>query len=159
MSTSQQVMTFADTDLAWAAGIVDGEGSICLIQMKRYKPGGSGLTWDLRLDVGNTDPRMLLRLRRIFGNGGITTNTPKPRRMPSWTIHWHGAKAARILELIRPHLTIKCEQADVALLSRAFVRQGRPDLFKERGMREAAERLKALHTIRPNMEEAERVIH
>lgn len=162
MSSTSQLTTFMDTDLAWAAGIIDGEGSICLIRIKRKDGYGIGFSWDLRVDVGNTDPRMLVRLRAIFGSGCIGANTTdkRPNRLPSWSIHWHGAKAARVLELIRPFLIIKCEQADIALASRAFVRHDKKaNEHKARGMEEAHFALKGLKKKRPTLEEAESVIH
>src|SRR5687767_2509387 len=44
------------TDLAWAAGIVDGEGYVSI-----------DTTFVLRLSVSNTDPRITDRLLHLFG--------------------------------------------------------------------------------------------
>ena len=150
------------TDLAWAAGIVDGEGSICLIKCHRQDEYGLRYGWDLRVDVGNTDPRMLIRLRAIFGCGGIGPNSKdnRPNRLPSWGIHWHGNNAAEVLRLIRPFLVIKGEQADVALESSAFVRHDkRADVKKADAMNQCHLKLRGLKKKRLSLIEAERVIH
>lgn len=147
-----------DIDLAWAAGIVDGEGSINLIKMKRYDSYGTGLTFDLRLDVGNTDPRMLVRLKDIFG-GSISSNLKaRPNRKPTFCWHLHGAKAAEAIQLMRPYLVIKGEQADLALISRQFVRHNKKcdaaGLEKTYKMAACSEMLKDLKKRLPTLEEA-----
>ncbi len=56
-----------ETDLAWAAGIVDGEGCISLHTVKAKH----GSCYVLRLSVTNTSLLMLKRLVEIFGGGNI----------------------------------------------------------------------------------------
>lgn len=137
------------TDLAWAVGIVDGEGCISLIRIKRYDSYGTGVTFDLRLDVANTDPRMPARLKTLFG-GSICPNTQdkRPNRRPTWGWHIHGAKAAAVLRAMRPYFCIKGEQADVAILSRNFVRHNkRVNLVKTCTLIDLSQELKDLKRV------------
>jgi hypothetical protein len=61
----------ADTELAWAAGFFDGEGSCCIAN------GGS--KWpSLRLSIGQRDDWVLHRFRKAVGLGHI--NGPYERK-------------------------------------------------------------------------------
>ena len=150
-------MSIKETDLAWAAGIVDGEGSIGLIRMKRYDNYGTGVTYDLRLDVGNTDPRMLKKLQDLFGGSISRSMEKRENRKPCATWHLHGSNAANVLAAIRPYLVIKGEQADVAIKSRQFVRRNKrvttEGLAMTASMTECFLQLKALKHAQPALEE------
>lgn len=107
-----------DTDLAWAAGIVDGEGCI-LIYEAHTKTGD---TWVLRLIVTNTDMRMLDRLRVIFNCGNIAIQRRRDsRHKTAWRWEVSAKKAEQVLSLIKPYLVNKRDQAEVGLLSRSLM--------------------------------------
>lgn len=101
---------------AWAAGIVDGEGCIYLISYKNRRTNKAKY---LRLVVGNIDPRMLVKLRELFG-GTVRSQKSSTRPMWIWSICCRQAEVA--IRAILPWLVIKREQADVALLCRALVK-------------------------------------
>ena len=108
--------------LAWAAGIIDGEGCIGFTKCNGH--------YALRLEVANTDPRMLDKLREMFG-GSIKVKTWKPpatNQRPAWRWYLSTAQAANVLVQVLPWLVTKHEQAELAILSRQFVnRSGKPD--------------------------------
>lgn len=108
----------APTDLAWAAGIVDGEGCISLHTVKT----AGGVCYVLRLTVANTSPLMLDRLHHIFGEGNTV---PKKRASEHHRQSWHwqvcSKQAERVLRLIEPYLINKREEARVGLLSRELM--------------------------------------
>lgn len=126
MAVDIQLTTFSETDLAWAAGIVDGEGCI---HIARNGPE----RWLLRVSVCNTDFRMTGRLFGLFGGNlcGVTfhRNSRSTKAQEKWEIC--GAKAAEFLKRIRPFLVVKGEQVDVAIRSRQFVRKGGSDADKD----------------------------
>ena len=111
----------SETDNAWAAGIMDGEGYICLFQKQ-----GSSRIWSLNVAVGNTDPRMLRSLQRSFG-GKISRDTDKQyavkRNKPLYRWGFYGRRAKPFLESILPYLVCKKEQAETAL---AYIETLRP---------------------------------
>jgi len=76
----------------------------------------------MNVTVSNTDPRMLLRLRAIFGVGSVrvANRSGKRRRIFEWTVHTR--QAVIVLEAVRPHLVVKGEQADIALAIMATIR-------------------------------------
>lgn len=112
--------------LAWAAGIVDGEGCIQLVRYNRKK---GYQNWQIRLTVANTDPRMLKRLQEILGGSIWADKRKVAGRRPIW--NWGAAckKAEAALAAIRPWLVAKAEQADIALQSRRLVSQSRGKKF------------------------------
>ena len=103
-------MAIKETDLAWAAGFVDGEG--CITIDKQNSP--KGITYRLCLSVCNTDIRSILKIHDIFDCGSLTpTIISSGRECLTWKTS--SADTKRVLELLRPYLVIKGEQADAAL--------------------------------------------
>jgi hypothetical protein len=98
----------ADTDIAWAAGILDGEGSI-----GAYTNGNGGRV--LSVQVGNTDFRMVQKLHDMFG-GCLRETNPCASGRTYWQWKTTSRVAASCLRLVLPYLITKKEQAEVALV-------------------------------------------
>jgi hypothetical protein len=96
-----------DQLVIWAAGFFDGEGSIAIRRVKR----SSGFIYHLRIHVSQKGVEPLQRFEHIFG--GIVLNTLGSKRARSWEAQ--GPGAARALEKMLPYLTVKKEQAVIAL--------------------------------------------
>ena len=123
MAVDTQLMTFSETDLAWAAGFIDGEGSIGLYPCARRDKYHHKYFF-LRLSVANTDIRCLRRLQRMFGGSINRTNhNNRPEQRPCWTWYCQSKKCADALERLLPFLLSKKEQAETALLSRKYMRK------------------------------------
>ena len=114
------------TELAWAAGIIDGEG--CILVRRTKRPGGGSPIFTLIVSVNMTHRPTVARLAEIFHCGGCWANPPRgARRRPMylWTICTKNARA--ILRRIRPYLVTKAHQADLAEAFSALpVWRGRP---------------------------------
>lgn len=108
-----------DADLGWAAGVIDGEGCISLYPIMTK----TGKSWVLRVNVTNTDSRMLVRLQEIFGLGTIHGSSARPNPNHKPVFHWQACskKAERVLRLVLPHLIVKREQAEMGLQSRGLM--------------------------------------
>lgn len=102
------------TDLAWAAGIIDGEG--CVGITARYRPGHSRASgYSASLVVINTSMPMLSKLRELFG-GCINARKLKCSSWAQcWRWHVRNQFAADVLRLIRPYLVVKGRQAELCL--------------------------------------------
>lgn len=100
------------TDLAYAAGIIDGEGCIGIwrkLQQQRY------LSYDMRVTVSMIDEWLPNWLRFAFG-GSITYHKSKQKnRQPQWQWRITANQALAFLILILPYLTIKRPQAELAI--------------------------------------------
>lgn len=139
---------------AWAAGILDGEGCIQLISRKgRTGPRGVGRAgFCLRVDVGNTDPRMLLKLKELFGGSAVSRR--KTNRgygtMPMWQWSLGCAQAEAMLRAVLPWLVVKKEQADLAIISRELVQPSRrkkltaAELAERQALSDQIKRLKSV---------------
>jgi len=125
---------------AYAAGLVDGEGSIAIMK--------SSGCYSLTLNIGMSAKgfSVLEWMQRNFG-GRIY---PRRRATEKWdaAYSWHtfGGTAASIIESLRPYLVLKREHADLALLLRSLMEQAekRPNgrTYWTPALREQAEGLK-----------------
>jgi hypothetical protein len=100
--------TTTETDFAWAAGFIDGEG--CLFAYRRANGYQAGLT------VTGTDVTVLERLAGIIG-GRVT---PKTRTNARWAqayqVQIHAAAhLAELLPRLMPYLTAKYDEAELLL--------------------------------------------
>jgi hypothetical protein len=113
-------------ELAYAAGIIDGEGSIGLAKTRRR--GQAAPNWNVRLEVASTDWRLLSWLRNTFDLGAIGNVHSRAGWRPCgrWTVHKRAA--GEVIQAVRPYLVIKAEQADIALAFRASIEAKRSSL-------------------------------
>ena len=102
-------------ELAWAAGIIDGEGYIGI--SKRSRHSSILKAFDARLSVSMTDFKTTKRLRDMFDCGSfyVQNRDEKHNQKPSltWAVAAKGTK--KILSMIYPYLYTKKQQAKYAL--------------------------------------------
>lgn len=133
-----------ETDLAWAAGIIDGEGHIGLYLSRT----NTGNCYVLKVAVVNTNLKMLERLKSIFNGGSINVRIKKQsHHKQQWCYYACSKKAERVLQSVLPYLVAKSDQAELGLLSRKYIRQHgintmNPEMEKQS---EISARLKELH--------------
>ena len=98
-----------DTNLAYVAGLIDGEGCVHLDTPRR--------TYRARVSVGMTEPALplLQQLRTEWGGTLYQLRPATARWAAAWTWHLTGGPAAALLTAIRPYLRIKGAQADAAM--------------------------------------------
>jgi hypothetical protein len=97
---------------AWSAGIIDGEG--CIHIGKRTGKNRKG--FQLRVLVGNTDPKMILELKSIWGGWtGPCSKDKREGRKSAWQWIITDTPASKVLEEILPFLICKKEQATLAI--------------------------------------------
>lgn len=99
-------------DLAYTAGIMDGEGSIGIAKHKS-KSCRTGYTLELCVQVTTSDEWLCQWLK--FGFGGSLSHSTNSAGNPMW--HWIivARKASQFLRLICPHLKLKQPQAKLAI--------------------------------------------
>lgn len=110
----------SDTDAAWAAGFIDGEGHVTI---RRFKNAGGGIIYNLSIEVANCDIRPLMRLKGLFGGSVYAKKAPTNPAWSQayrWTIQTLMAK--KCLIAISPYLSCKAEQAAIALELNAALR-------------------------------------
>ena len=104
----------AETDYAWAAGFIDGEGSIMITH--NDGPTRKNTNYQLRMAVPNSDRQSVEEIFRIFSVGGIiSTKTTKGHKLSHvWQLAGNRSISA-ILEKVLPYLRVKRERALLAL--------------------------------------------
>lgn len=103
-------------DLAWAAGIIDGEGSIFIMKQGR-KDRERDTNYVLRVSVESTDPYMAQELKKIFPSGAVFSSKRDKRPNNSNTLKWqiNGKRSVEVLKDLLPFLRVKKEQAELAI--------------------------------------------
>ena len=102
------------TDLAYIAGIVDGEGYIGITaDGKKFKHGRQNLR--LRVTVTNTNEWLCQYLRFAMGGGVIILKQTSPKQRTCWQWQISYWRAADFLRLILPYLHLKKPQAELAI--------------------------------------------
>jgi len=110
-----QLSTPSPADLAYAAGFIDGEGTIRVSKTRRLRPGRS-YEYFLQLSAGNRDPRPLEKLQRLFGGYFSHRHETRPNRAPHF-YQWSCLcrQAASAIESLQGFLVVKSEHAQLAL--------------------------------------------
>lgn len=104
-----------ELDYARLAAYIDGEGCI-------YLPAPGACSAAITVLVSNTDPRLPLWCKSVFGCGSIDNPKMKPwqlKKVYSWRASSRDAE--NILRNCLPYFTIKLDQAEIALEYRTTV--------------------------------------
>ncbi len=101
------------TDLAYVAGIVDGEG--CIDITRRTRPGHKYSDFALRVTVTSTDLWLCQMLQMGFGGKVSERSKLRITRNRTWDWRVERAHAGRFLELILPYLHLKRPQAELGI--------------------------------------------
>ena len=110
-------------EIAWFAGLFDGEGSIVLARRDRY--AGSKAA---RIVIYNNVLELLERIIEFTGVGVIHERKSKnPKHADSYYWQCGGGEAMAILRQVRPWLIVKAARANAVLEGRTFERQTRWD--------------------------------
>jgi hypothetical protein len=105
--------------IAWLAGLFDGEGSIGIYDRIAR---GKYTTWSMRLTLTNTNVVMLDHTKALLDKLGLAYYVQENQKhgnenwRPRWQMLFTGfSRCWFFLKLIRPHLVGKAKEADLAL--------------------------------------------
>ncbi len=112
--------------LAYAAGLIDGEGSIVLHRSGKWRCPG--------LSVTSTSVELLEWLKSEFGGGISSKNETRPKHSPSWQWRLSAPATMVLLPQILPYLREKKKLLRARFIIKGFA------LAKAEGTREAFER-------------------
>lgn len=113
------VKDFSETEAAYLAAFIDGEGSI----LKMPRSGG----FSYRVTIVNTHEGSLKWVAEVTGAGGISVKSRGGRYKPAWTWSAHAQAARLILERCLPYLIIKKDKAELVIADlKAIVAAGIP---------------------------------
>lgn len=100
-----------EADLAYTAGIIDGEGYIGI----RNTPKRCYID----VVVVSTDPRLPLWLQEHWLGNLSKQRMMQPGQRPAFRWNVHSRQALAVLKAIRPFMVLKGERADVAMAFQA----------------------------------------
>lgn len=100
------------TDLAYIAGLMDGEG--CIGIYKNRKHSGKGYTYQLYVSLGQANEWICQYLKFAFGDS-ITYYNKTRGRQPYWQWSTTTRKALNLLQQVLPYLKLKRPQAELAI--------------------------------------------
>jgi hypothetical protein len=111
MATYHKVAELSQTDAAYIAGVIDGEGTITLTRKHRNE------NRQLAVTISNTEMRLLEFVFAAVGAGKITRKrTSNRKHTPSFTYAIYNRQALSLLEQIHPYLrTYKFDRSAVIL--------------------------------------------
>lgn len=113
---SKKVLT--NTEAAWLAGFIDGEGSI-QIRWQKSKRDTHMTSSVASISVSQAEPRteILYWLQKKFGGAvsshGTNTRNPKHNKAFRWLVT--GNTAVEVAKLIQPYLRLKARHVDILL--------------------------------------------
>ena len=138
---------FSIEDKAWAAGFIDGEGSVGLYRRRETHRHEE---FYVRLSAVNTVIAPLEKLQLMFG-GTIHPNSTRPSHQVHWKDSWIWVCSHRLAEnalrALLPYFIVKVPQAENALAARALVstKGKRRTAILTGQLNDLAERSKALN--------------
>lgn len=114
----------SEVDLAWLAGLIDGDGCICAYLQRRSDRERAGVR--LCVTIVQNDHATLVAASRVVPEGRIYGSKRRVQQNRTvYSLTWNGAKAIRLIDLVHPHLRRKRIEATVA---QQLWHQGRLDL-------------------------------
>ncbi len=116
-----------DTDWAYAAGFVDGEG--CIAVIRSYSERAGRYYYGVQIVVSNRDRDVLDWMQSLWGGWVVKARSTDVRARQAW--HWRcptGLSARPFLTGIRPWLRIKVKQCDNALVMIEVLQRSRRTL-------------------------------
>jgi|SRR5690606_1714061 len=120
---------YKDTEIAYLAGIIDGEGSIYIGNFS-CNPKTKLPYYQTNMQVTNTNKNLINWLKKIFG-GLINKRTTKQHannsRMQAYTWTATGDRLTHLCELMLPYLQCKRKQAEIMLeMRKTYTKNGAP---------------------------------
>jgi len=98
-----------EVDLAYIAGLIDGEGSIQYKQyMRKRKHNPKAYpTWSIRIEIAMNDRSVLIWLKEMLGVGTVNPRKGKPGKKKQWRWRCSHRQAYFVEKLIWPYVHIK----------------------------------------------------
>jgi hypothetical protein len=96
---------------AYWAGIIDGEGCIQIIKVKRASERSKTPNHQLRLSMANTYKELAYEMQTFFKVGYVRKITTKGARKPAYLYVATPKSALEVLKQVLPYLIVKRQQA------------------------------------------------
>lgn len=112
--TAQWLETVRETDLAYMAGLMDGEGTIGITR-RSGGPTYKSLRYTLVVAVQMSDRPSIDHVAALFQRSVYEKGPYANMRKTAYLLQWQARVAAELLEPLVPYLVLKRPQAEIAL--------------------------------------------
>lgn len=92
----------SETDIAWAAGLLEGEGSFIVRAVK-----ADGRRRRMSVSIEMSDEDVIERIAAVFGSSTSNVTTVQPRKdgwSRTWSKRWNGAEAEKVMRAVLPYM-------------------------------------------------------
>jgi hypothetical protein len=114
MMAGTRILT--ETDYAYLAGIIDGEGTITFSRITTRRNGHVYHNYSPHLSISNTDLGMIKSLKRRFGGGLVRVAPPSNKLWKRGSIlYFRREEMLTLLPKVIPYLTSKKRKAELLL--------------------------------------------
>jgi len=111
MERKPYYIKMSDVDLAYIAGLFDGEGSVYYKKLKQTRHSRPGKpvhnVWSIRMEIAMTDYSVLVWLTEILGCGKLNSRKVKPGRKKQWRWRCSHRDAFHVACLLFPYAHVK----------------------------------------------------
>ena len=119
------------TEVAYCAGILDGEGTIAITRNPPRKPTQYSPSFGLVVSVANTDNALILFLSSLWGGHTLVCCKPKGNKRAAYRWSLGGNQAVRFLKAVLPFLIIKRAEAELGIEFQSSKRKSPKRLSQE----------------------------
>lgn len=113
-----------ETEKAYLAGIVDGEGAVTIVELRSRGPGYEHYVGSL--EITNTNLRLIdwvkVRIGHLIENITIDRRRTVKGQKPVYRLCFRNQRAEEVLRVIYPYLVIKARQAELVFELRSRIR-------------------------------------
>jgi len=110
------VGSLVETDYAYLAGIIDGEGTVTIHRNAAKKKGRIYVWYQPQLTISNTDTSMLRSLQVRFGGHIVKANAPANKHWrQAYLLFFRRNEILTLLPKVIPYLTAKRQKAELML--------------------------------------------
>ena len=99
-------------DIAYIAGLFDGEGSVDYARRWEKRTKGKYKVWRIRCEVAMTDKYVLEWIRDILGVGTVRPKKVQKGMKPQWRWRCSFREAYEFAKLIWPHVQVKIHKIE-----------------------------------------------
>ena len=113
-----------ETEKAYLAGLVDGEGHIAVTKNRpSARPGD--VYFQPRLEITMTHEETIRWAARMMGSPRVTRINPRqPHHLVQWRVQLSGRRVAEVLQDISPYMVTKRARAEAIIRFVSTVRRG-----------------------------------
>jgi intein/homing endonuclease len=103
-----------ESDIAYIAGLFDGEGCVSYKQYMRKRKGAKKAypTWQIRMEIAMTDESVLRWVHDVLKVGQVNTRKVRPGRKKQWRWRCSHRDAFYVSCLLWPYLHTKLEKTN-----------------------------------------------